>query len=49
MSDFHSSLDVRINDTEVELERFKEQPVIILVSTSMFAVMAYPILTQALP
>jgi len=49
MSDLDAGLRARIKDTEIELERFEKQAVMILASTLMLAVMTYSILVQVLP
>jgi hypothetical protein len=49
MSDLNPDLRARIKDTEIELDRFEKQAVMILVSTLALAVMTYSILMQVLP
>ncbi len=49
MSDLDPDRRARIRDTEIELDRFEKQDVMILVSALTLAVMTYLILMQRLP
>jgi hypothetical protein len=49
MSDLDPDLRAWIKDTEIELDRFEKQAVMILVSTLTLAVMTYSIPIQVLP
>jgi hypothetical protein len=49
MSDLNPDLRARIKDTEIEVDRFEKQAVMILVSTLALAVMTYAIPMQVLP